>query len=336
METYLYDKLENSRVRCRTCSQFCVLEPGRRGKCGVRENQDGRLMALNYGKIIAHGVDPIEKKPIYHLKPGSRSYSIATMGCNFTCRFCQNADIAQIPRDSDTRIAGLTMSPEQIVDRAVAAGCQSIAYTYTEPSIFFELAFDTARLARNTGLFNVFVTNGYMSPDLVHQITPYLDAANVDLKAFDDAFYRTYCNARLAPVKENLKRLKQAGVWVEVTTLVIPGLNDDPDELTALARFIAQELGCDTPWHVSRFHPTHEMTDRGPTPAAAVETAWQIGKHAGLQYVYVGNLPGSSHQHTHCPDCDAVVVERQGYATLNHMTENGVCPGCGTRISGIY
>jgi pyruvate formate lyase activating enzyme len=293
-------------------------------------------MALNYGKIIAHGVDPIEKKPIYHLKPGSRSYSIATVGCNFFCRFCQNADIAQIPRDSGTRIEGRTMTPEQIVANAVSAGCQSIAYTYTEPSIFFELAFDTARLARNQGLFNVFVTNGFMSPDLVHQITPYLDAANVDLKAFDDEFYRTYCNARLTPVKENLKRLKQAGVWVEVTTLVIPGLNDDPEELAALARFIAEELGCDTPWHVSRFHPTHRMTDRGPTPAATVETAWQIGKNAGLHYVYVGNLPGSSHQDTHCPDCDVRVVERQGYATRSRMKENGVCPGCGTRISGIF
>jgi len=336
MESYLYDKLEDSKVRCRTCSHFCVLEPDRRGKCGVRENRDGRLMVLNYGKIIAHGVDPIEKKPIYHLKPGSRSYSIATVGCNFFCRFCQNADIAQIPRDSDTRIAGGIMTPEQIVANAVAAGCQSIAYTYTEPSIFFELAFDTARLARNQGLFNVFVTNGFMSPDLVHQITPYLDAANVDLKSFDNEFYRTYCNARLTPVKENLKRLKQAGVWVEVTTLVIPGLNDDPEELAALARFIAEELGCDTPWHVSRFHPTHRMTDRGATPAATVEAAWQIGKNAGLHYVYVGNLPGSSHQDTHCPDCDVRVVERQGYATRNRMKENGICPGCGTRISGIF
>jgi pyruvate formate lyase activating enzyme len=336
MESYLYDKLENNRVRCRTCSHFCVLTPDSRGKCGVRENQNGRLMALNYGKIIANGVDPIEKKPIYHLKPGSGSYSIATVGCNFTCRFCQNADIAQIPRDSGTRIAGRTMTPEQVVANAVAAGCRSIAYTYTEPSVFFEFAYDTARLARKKGLFNVFVTNGFMSPDLIHQITPCLDAANVDLKAFDDDFYRTYCNARLTPVLENLKHLKKAGVWVEVTTLVIPGLNDDPGELAALARFIADDLGTDTPWHVSRFHPTHRMTDRGPTPSDTVAAAWQIGKDAGLDYVYVGNLPGTSHTHTICPDCEARLVERQGYATRNHMKENGVCPGCGTRIPGIF
>jgi pyruvate formate lyase activating enzyme len=336
MEAYLYDKLENNRVRCRTCSHFCVLKPDRRGKCGVRENQNGRLMALNYGRVIAHGVDPIEKKPIYHLKPGSRSYSIATMGCNFMCRFCQNADIAQISHEPGTRIEGHTMTPEQIVDNAVAAGCQSIAYTYTEPSVFFELAFDTARLARNRGLFNVFVTNGYMSADLVHQVAPYLDAANVDLKAFNDTFYQTFCNARLAPVLDNLKRLKQAGVWVEVTTLLIPGLNDHPEELRSLARFISDELGKDTPWHVSRFHPAHQMTDRGATPAETVEAAWQIGRNAGLDYVYVGNLPGSSHTHTFCPDCETRVVERQGYTTRSHMEENGICPGCGTRISGIF
>ena len=336
MEAYLYDKLENNRVRCRTCSHFCVLKPDRRGKCGVRENQNGRLMALNYGRVIAHGVDPIEKKPIYHLKPGSRSYSIATMGCNFICRFCQNADIAQISNEQGTRIEGHTMTPEQIVDNAVASGCQSIAYTYTEPSVFFELAFDTARLARNRGLFNVFVTNGYMSADLVHQVAPYLDAANVDLKAFNDTFYQTFCNARLAPVLDNLKRLKQAGVWVEVTTLLIPGLNDHPEELRSLARFISDELGKDSPWHVSRFHPAHQMTDRCATPAETVEAAWQIGRNAGLEYVYVGNLPGSSHAHTWCPDCETRIVERQGYTTRSHMEENGICPGCGTRISGIF
>lgn len=336
MEAYLYDKLKNSRVRCRTCCHFCVLEPGHRGLCGVRENQDGRLMVLNYDKIIAHSVDPIEKKPIFHLKPGSLSYSIATMGCNFTCRFCQNADIAQISSEPGTRIMGRPMTPEQIVDNALAAGCQSIAYTYTEPSVFFELALDTARLAKDKGLFNIFVTNGYMSPDLIRQVAPYLDAANVDLKAFDDGFYQTFCNTRLTPVKENLKRLKRAGVWVEVTTLVIPGLNDDPEELTALAGFIADDLGPDTPWHVSRFHPTHRMTDRGPTPADTVEKAWDIGKKAGLYYVYVGNLPGSSHQHTRCPHCDATVVERRGYDIVNHIKENGICPGCGALISGIY
>ncbi len=175
-----------------------------------------------------------------------------------------------------------------------------------------------------------------MSPDLIHQISPCLDAANVDLKAFDDEFYRTFCNARLTPVLENLKLLKQAGVWVEVTTLVIPRLNDHPGQLTALARFIADDLGPDTPWHVSRFHPTHQMTDRGPTPPDTVEAAWQVGKDAGLDYVYVGNLPGSSHTHTFCPDCEARLVERQGYTIRNHMKESGVCPGCGTRISGIF
>jgi pyruvate formate lyase activating enzyme len=336
MEAYLYDRLENRRVRCRTCAHFCVLDPGQKGICQVRENRDGRLLALTYDKIIAHSVDPIEKKPIFHLKPGSLSYSIATMGCNFSCRFCQNADIAQIPEGRAGSIMGRQMSPVEIVTQALAAGCGSISYTYTEPSVFFELAFDTARLAIDKGLYNVFVTNGYMSADLVAQITPYLDAANVDLKAFKDGFYRTYCHARLAPVKQTLRRLKQAGILVEVTTLLIPGLNDDPEELAAMAHFIAHDLGCDTPWHLSRFHPCHCMTDRGPTPAATVEAACDIGKKAGLYYVYSGNLPGSSWEHTRCHHCGALVVERSGYRTHSFLKPGGACPGCGTEVAGIY
>lgn len=336
MQAYLYDKLENRQVRCRTCSHFCVLDPDRRGICGVRENQNGRLMALTYDKIIAHSVDPIEKKPVFHLKPGSYSYSIATAGCNFQCRFCQNADIAQVSGNKESLIMGRKMTPADIVDNALAAGCQSIAYTYTEPSVFFELAFDTARLAKKRGLLNLFVTNGYMSEDLVTLAAPYLDAANVDLKAFNDAFYRTYCKARLEPVKQTLKCLRQAGVLVEVTTLLIPGLNDDPGELAAMARFIADDLGRETPWHVSRFHPAHRMTDRGPTPAATVEAACDIGKKAGLYYVYTGNLPGSSHENTRCHHCGALVVERRGYQTISHMKKGGICPGCGTAVAGIY
>jgi pyruvate formate lyase activating enzyme len=336
MEAYLYDKLEKQRTRCRICHHFCVLDPGQRGICGVRENRDGRLLALTYDKIIAHSVDPIEKKPIFHLKPGSLSYSIATMGCNFQCRFCQNADIAQVSGGKENLITGRNIPPADIVTQALAAGCDSISYTYTEPSVFFELAFDTARLAKDKGLLNVFVTNGYMSPDLVTRLVPYLDAANVDLKAFCDEFYRTYCNARLGPVKQTLKRLKRAGILVEVTTLLIPGLNDDPEELSAMARFIAQELGCDTPWHLSRFHPTYRMTDRGPTPVSTVVTACDIGKKAGLHYVYSGNVPGSSLENTRCHRCDALVVERTGYRIVNHMKQSGVCPACDTPVAGIY
>jgi pyruvate formate lyase activating enzyme len=336
MEAYLYDRLENQQVRCRTCAHFCLLDPGQRGICQVRENRDGRLMALTYDKIIAHSVDPIEKKPIFHLKPGSLSYSIATMGCNFACRFCQNADIAQIPGGKTGRLMGRRISPAQIVTQALAAGCDSISYTYTEPSVFFELAYDTARLARDKALHNVFVTNGYMSADLVTQIIPYLDAANVDLKAFSDGFYRTYCNARLAPVKQTLRRLKQAGVLVEVTTLLIPGLNDDLEELAAMAQFIVDDLGSDTPWHLSRFHPCHRMTDRGPTPAATVEAACDIGKKAGLYYVYSGNLPGSSCEHTRCHHCDTLVVERTGYRINAFLKPGGACPGCGTTVAGIF
>jgi pyruvate formate lyase activating enzyme len=336
MEALLYEKLGDDQVQCRVCHHFCRINPGETGICNVRENRKGKLVSLVFDRVIATSCDPIEKKPIFHFKPGSTAYSIATMGCNFKCRFCQNSDIAQISQGNKSMIQGRQISPRTIVAQALASGCQSIAYTYTEPSVFFELAYETAKLAKENKVSNIFVTNGYMSADLIHMVAPFLDAANVDLKAFDDDFYRTYCNARLTPVLENLKRLKQAGVWVEVTTLVIPGLNDHPDELTALARFIADDLGTDTPWHVSRFHPTHRMTDRGPTPSDTVAAAWQIGKDAGLDYVYVGNLPGTSHTHTFCPDCETRLVERQGYATRNHMKENGVCPGCGTRIPGIF
>lgn len=336
METCLYDKLEGKAVRCRICNHFCVIDPGKRGICGVRENRDGFLVSLTYDKIIAHSVDPIEKKPIFHALPGSLSYSIATVGCNFQCRFCQNSDIAQMPRDRNGAVMGRAMTPAGIVAEAVDRGCRSISYTYTEPSVFFELALDTARLARDKGLLNIFVTNGYMSPDLVKTVAPVLDAANVDLKAFSDGFYRKYCKARLEPVKETLRLMKAAGILVEVTTLVIPGLNDDPDELSAMADFIASDLGVDTPWHLSRFHPSYRLTDRGATPAATLETACDIGRQAGLCYVYTGNLPGAASENTHCHACNTLLVERHGYRTSDLMRPGGRCPSCDTPAAGIY
>ncbi len=334
MEAAFYDKLDANQVRCRLCSHFCLINEGKKGICRVRENRNGTLVSLVYDRVIAHAVDPIEKKPIYHLKPGSLSFSIATAGCNLKCRFCQNARIAHdLARtrfsDAKGKPPGEPLAPENIVALALDAGCETMAYTYTEPTVFYELARDTAVLAREKGLANIFVTNGFMSLEAIDQMALWLDAANVDLKAFTPEFYRQFCNAELEPVKQNLVRMKKAGILVEVTTLLIPGLNDDEAELEAMAGFIANDLGDDTPWHVSRFHPCYQMTDRGPTPAKSLETACEIGDRAGLKYVYMGNMPGSDWEHTKCPKCGSLLVERLGYTIKNHLSRDGSCPKCG-------
>ncbi len=336
MEALLYEKLGGKQVQCRICNHFCKIKDGKKGICNVRENQGGKLVTLVFDRVIATSVDPIEKKPIFHFKPGSYSYSLATVGCNFKCQFCQNSDIAQMPAGKKGMIQGKKIRPETIVEQALSTGCQSISYTYTEPSVFFELAYETAKLAKENNLSNIFVTNGYMSSDLIHLIAPFLDAANVDLKAFDDKFYQTYCQARLEPVKKTLKLMKKAGILVEVTTLLIPGLNDDPEELTNLARFIAKTLGCETPWHISRFHPSYRMTDIALTPVASLERAYGIGQKAGLYNVYTGNVPGLASENTHCHDCDTLLVKRYGYTIENYLKEKGTCPKCDAQAYGIY
>ncbi len=336
MEALLYGKLGENLVQCRICNHFCKIKQGKRGICNVRENQRGKLVSLVFDRVIATSVDPIEKKPIFHFKPGSYSYSIATVGCNFKCQFCQNSDIAQMPTDRQGMIQGKKMRPRTIVEEALSTGCQSISYTYTEPSVFFELAYETAKLAKENNLSNIFVTNGYMSADLIRMVSPFLDAANVDLKAFDDKFYKTYYQAKLEPVKETLVLMKREGILVEVTTLLIPGLNDDPGELGRMAHFIAKRLGCDTPWHISRFHPSYKMTDIAATRVGSLERAYKIGKKAGLHHVYTGNVPGLVSENTHCHDCDTLVVKRHGYTIENYLKENGTCPKCDTKVHGIY
>jgi pyruvate formate lyase activating enzyme len=335
MEAWLYETTQEKRVRCRLCSHMCVIGPGKRGICGVRENQDGILHTKVYGRLIAANDDPVEKKPLFHLMPGSRSFSIATVGCNFKCRFCQNADIAQMPADRNGMVAGDRATPEQVVSAALNRNCASIAYTYTEPTIFFEFACDTAKLAHQQGIKNVFVTNGFMSAEALDWVSPWLDAANVDLKAFSDDFYKHQCAARLEPVKETLRQMKRLGIWVEVTTLITPGLNDDPSDLTRLASFIAQELGSETPWHVSRFHPTYRLTDRGPTPVETLLQAREIGTGAGLHFVYTGNIPGHGGENTVCPGCGATAIFRQGFLITQNRLEQGRCSACATPIQGI-
>lgn len=335
----LYEPLSDGAVKCLACNHFCTIAPGHTGLCGVRENQDGQLFSLVYDRVVAAGADPIEKKPIFHFKPGSLSFSIAAPGCNFKCRFCQNADISQVRnRGADPfpgRLAGKAMTPQEIVARAVELGCQSISYTYTEPTVFFELVLDTAMLAKDAGLANILVTNGFMSPKLLQASAAVLDAANVDLKSFSNGFYTRYCNGRLEPVKQTLKAMVDLGLMVEVTTLVIPGLNDDPNELGQMASFIAKDLGPSTPWHLSRFHPTYQLTQIGPTPVETLERACDIALSAGLVHVYTGNVPGAR-ENTCCPACGRTVVKRFGYTVENLLTQTNKCPGCGSPIFGIY
>ena len=336
MEASLFRQGEAQTVYCDLCHHRCHIKPGRRGLCHVRENREGKLHTLVYGRLIARHVDPIEKKPLFHVLPASRSYSIATVGCNFRCRFCQNADIAQLPADRGGAIAGQTVTPEAVVADALASGCRTIAYTYTEPTVFFEFARDTARLAAAKGLRNIFVTNGYMTSEALDEIHPDLHAANVDLKSYSDDFYRTYCGARLAGVTETLQRMRERGILVEVTTLVIPGLNDSPRELKALAAFLVEALGPQTPWHVSRFHPTYRLTDRGPTPVATLLAAREIGLAAGLTHVYIGNVPGQGGEDTLCPGCGRTVIARRGFQVEAVRMAGGCCNACGTAIEGIW
>ena len=336
MEAYLYEPLEDQKVKCNLCSHRCVIKEGRRGKCAVRENRSGTLLTLVYGKAIARHVDPIEKKPLFHFLPGTLSYSIATVGCNLRCKFCQNADIAQMPVDHKGVIMGDAIAPQEVVAAAEKSNCRSISYTYTEPTIFFELAYDTAKIAHERGIRNVFVTNGYMTAEALEMIEPYLDAANVDLKAFNDRYYKDLCGARRKHVQDTLKRMKSCGIFVEVTTLIVPGLNDDRTELKELAEFIAHDLGTDTPWHISRFHPTYKLTDRPPTPVKTLTEAREIGLNAGLKYVYTGNVPGNSGENTFCPACGETVIERWGFQVGSLRIKDGQCSLCGADIDGVW
>lgn len=335
-EAILWERLgpDDLRVRCNLCAHRCVIPPGRKGACCVRENRDGVLYTLVYERTIAQHVDPIEKKPLFHFQPGSRTFSIATAGCNFRCAFCQNWEISQLPREQGT-IMGSPATPAQIARAAMRTGCASVAYTYTEPTIYAEYALDTAREAQRLGLRNVFVSNGYMTPELLHMMAGLIDGINVDLKAGRGEFYRKISGAALEPVLANLKLIQQLGIWLEVTTLVIPGLNDSDEELGWVARFLASELGPDVPWHISRFYPHYKMRNVPPTPTATLERAWQLGREAGLHYVYVGNVPGHDTESTRCPGCGTVVIERYGYQVGRRHLRNGTCATCGTVIAGV-
>ncbi len=333
-EAYLYERLEEGKVKCHLCAHECLIREGARGICQVRENKDGRLYSLVYNRVIAARPDPIEKKPLFHFLPGSVSYSIATVGCNFRCKHCQNADISQMPKDNGI-IQGRHMSPEDVVKAALDSRSSSISYTYTEPTIYFELALDTSLLAVEKGLKNVFVTNGYMTKECLKKIYPNLHAANVDLKSFSNEFYKDICGARLKPVLDSIKNMKEMDIWVEVTTLLIPGLNDSPKELEEIARFLV-EIDSSIPWHVTRFHPDYKLTDRGPTPISTLAMARDIGYGQGLKFVYTGNVPGEKSENTYCPSCNTELIERFGFYVTKNRLKNGSCPTCGENIPGVW
>jgi len=333
-EALYYSKLEGNIVRCDLCPHHCKIDNNKTGICGVRQNRDGILYSLVYGKAIAVHVDPIEKKPLFHVLPGSRSYSLATVGCNFSCEFCQNSDISQLS-SADSRILGESLSAEQVVANAENSGCKSIAYTYTEPTIFYEYALDCAKLAHKKNIKNIFVTNGYICPEPLGDIHPYLDAANVDLKSFDDNFYKKTIGGRLQDVLDSLKLMKKLGIWIEVTSLLIPTYVDSENQLKEIAKFILTELGPDTPWHVSRFYPQYKTTNIPPTPIETLGKAREIGLNMGLRYVYSGNVPGDEGESTYCYNCGNIVIERYGYQIMSINTNEGKCNNCGAVIDGI-
>jgi len=334
-EAMLYEKGKNGKVTCNLCAHRCSIAEGKQGICQVRENRDGTLYSLVYGRTIAQHVDPIEKKPLYHFLPGTAAYSIATAGCNFRCRWCQNWDISQMPREKGL-IVGEKASPQEIVNSALRSGCRSIAYTYTEPTIFSEYAYDTAKLAHEAGLANIFVSNGYMTREMLETFQPYLDAANVDLKAFSDKTYRKHIGARLQPVLDSLVNMKELGIWLEVTTLVVPGINDSPDELREAAGFISNKLGRGTPWHISAFHASYKMADVPRTSIAILRQARQIGREEGLDYIYIGNVAEEAAQDTLCPSCGTILVGRRSYFVTGQRVEENRCPQCGITIAGVW
>ncbi len=332
---FMCSKKDDGSLQCTVCAHECTLREGQRGLCGVRARKGDAIVSLVYGRVVAEHIDPIEKKPLFHVLPGSLSYSIATPGCNFRCLHCQNASISQVPRTMDVEAAGIYRDPKSIVASAIDGACRSISYTYVEPTVFFEFAYDCCVAAVKKGLKNIFVSNGYMSDKVIRLLAPVLTAINIDLKSFSDSFYKKVCGARLAPVLSSIARFKELGVWVEVTTLVIPGMNDSEEELAGIASFLA---GIDRkiPWHVTGFYPSYKMSDVPPTGTKILTRARQIGFEQGLAYVYTGNRPGELGENTSCPSCGEPVITRHGFQIVANHLHAGRCPECATSIPGVW
>ncbi len=330
----LFEKLERDQVECRLCRHHCLIAPGKTGLCAVRRNEGGDLVTLVYDRVAAAGADPIEKKPLFHFYPGSRAWSVATMGCNFSCLHCQNASLSRTPAEGGA-IDGRPTCPAEIVAQAEASGCRSISFTYSEPTVFAELALETARLAHEKGIANNFVTNGYQSAEMVAAMTGLIDAANVDLKSFSADFYRKVCGAALDGVLETIGLLHQAGLWLEITTLVIPSRNDSDAELRSIARFIAG-IDRNIPWHVSAFRPANRMRSTPSTPPSTLFKAVDLGKAEGLRFIYTGNIAGRGGENTLCPECGALLIERTGYFVTQNRLHQARCPDCDAAIAGVF
>jgi pyruvate formate lyase activating enzyme len=336
-EAYLAKPLSGDTVQCQACEHFCAVKPGESGKCGVRRNIDGTLYLVVYGEAIAVHVDPVEKKPLFHFMPGGDILSIGTYGCNFRCPFCQNWQMSQASDVDDRRdYLGQPATPDNLVATCLKNDIPMIAYTYNEPTVFFEYTYDTAKLAHEKGIKNVYVSNGYMSRAALDMIEPYLDGINVDLKAFTEDFYREQCGGRLEPVKRNIAHMvRETGIWVEITTLLIPGLNDSDEELKAMAAWLA-EVDPELVWHVTAFHPDYQMQDRPRTAQRDLARAYEIGKEAGLHYVYVGNVIDADRESTCCPECGEKLIQRHWYSVRELWCERGTCPKCGHAIAGVW
>lgn len=331
----LYKKLNKNKSICLICSHFCHLKNNWVGLCGVRKNVNGEIVSLAKNTLSARGVDPIEKKPLFHVLPSSLSYSIAGPGCNFSCLFCQNASLAQTPALC-SKIEGVKIDPLDIVEDAKNNNCKSISYTYSEPTVFFELMKDTAILAKEENLLNIMVSNGFMSLFVLNELSDLIDSANIDLKSFNKDFYQKICGGKLKPVLKNLIEMKKRGIFVEVTTLLITGLNDSKEEIDQIAAFIKNELGEDTPWHISRFYPTFKMKDQTATKTSSIHRAIEAGDKKGLKYIYSGNMPGDLKESTYCPSCKKILIERKGFCVIENRMENGKCPYCEESINGIF
>ena len=335
-EAMLYHGFDHGAVQCQLCPHGCAIAPGRRGICGVRRNDGGRLIALTYGRAAAVNVDPIEKKPLFHFLPGTLSLSVGAVGCNLRCRGCQNWELSRAADDLEPEeLQAAELSPQALVEHCARKGYASLSFTYNEPTVFLEYALDTARLARERGIRTVFVTNGYMSEMALREAAGLVDAMNIDLKSFRDEFYRDYCGARLEPVLRTIERAHGCGIWVEVASLVIPGLNDGAAELADSARFL-HGLSPELPWHVTAFHPDYHMLDRPHTPAQTLHQAWEIGRQAGLKHVYVGNVIDVEHSATYCPQCGVMLISRRGHSTLQQGLAGGACSACGARVAGVW
>ena len=325
-------------VSCTLCHHGCRLAVGQIGLCGVRQRTGDRIVSLVYGKLAAENIDPIEKKPLFHVLPGSLTYSIATHGCNFRCAHCQNNSISQVIGEEgglSSRRQIIERTPDEVVARARAAGCKSISYTYVEPTVFFEYAYDCAVLAKKSGLGNIFVSNGYMTGTVLEQLAPVLTAINIDLKSWSESFYQKVCGAKLAPVIKNIRKCIELGVWVEVTTLLIPGMNDSAEELKEIAGFLA-ELDQNIPWHVSAFFPSYKLKDVQPTPLSSINLAVKIGRDSGLNYVYAGNISGPDGESTYCPSCDTKLLDRNHFTLNKNVLQDGTCPSCHIAIAGVW